>query len=254
MKKTITLLAILIIVMSTRLSFAQGISLYGSFGYGLGRGGNEWCSSSSFDDDWELKSIENHYLSIGKGIKLEGGFQVNLNENFGLRFGGGYSKLFPALEEEDKYQDQKYPDTDKRNASLFQLQCIGVLKYTKAKIHPYAGFGGGLFFANMSREGTMYLWGDEKYTDKVEYRFKPTLGFIGIFGFETSINTNLSFFAELNLQQVAFTIKEWEVVEAKEDGQDVLDEVDVDFEFSSHSHPYDNTRRPHPWHHLSALP
>lgn len=239
--KSYLIIVMLAIAISSGLSLAQEISLYGSLGYGVGRGGNEFDYSASYDEDYELTSIENHYLNIGKGMKLEGGFQFNLDSNFGLRIGGGYATLYPALESELDFKDQTNPDTDEYKASIYQLHCIGILKYKKTNISPYAGLGGGLFFANMNREGTMYLiqssfdpvtfqinYNEIKYEDKVEYRFKSTFGLIGIFGIETLINANFSFFAEVNLQQVAFTIKEWEVVKAKEGGQNVLDEIDVD--------------------------
>ncbi len=223
--------ALFITVMTAGPSYSQGLSLYTSLGYGLGRGGTEWCSSSVYNNSYDLTSVDNQYLSIGKGIKIEGGIQVNISENAGLRVGAGYSGMLPVLEDKDDYAYQMEPDIDKYKASLLQVQCIAVFKHTTANIRPYAGVGGGLVLADMSREGIYYItyWnGDIKMEDKVEYRFKPALGLIGILGFEAPVTQGLSFFAELNLQQVAFRIKEYEVVEYYVDGDDTLDNVDVD--------------------------
>jgi len=220
-----------IIVMTAGLSYGQGLSIYTSAGYGLGRGGTEWCTSNVYNNNYNLTSVDNQYLSIGKGIKLEGGVQVDINKNVGLRIGGEYSKMLPVLEDKDEYADPLEPDIDKYKASLLKVQCIAVFKHKAASIHPYAGIGGGLFLADMSREGIyhIYLWyGEIKMEDKVEYKFKPALGFIGLLGIETAITPELSFFAEVNLQQVAFRIKEYEVVKYSIDGEDSKDDIDLD--------------------------
>lgn len=225
-KMSITL-AIFVLFLAVEFAFSQGISIMGSMGYALGRGGNDFDYSASYNSDYEQTSLEDHYLSIGKGLKLDGSLQVDINKGFGLRIGGGYSKMMPTLEVEMDYHDQPKPDTDEYQASIINIHCLAILTHKTAGLNPYAGFGGGLFFVNMSLEEQSY-WGETLYEEKIEYSLGTTFGLLGVLGVESSLSDNLAFFAELNLQQVAFTLNEWEITKAVADGEDVLDEVDVD--------------------------
>lgn len=236
---------------------ARDLGVYGSFGYGLGRGGNFWASSLAFDDDYEVKGVEDHYLSIGKGLKFEGGVQDKLSENISLRVGGSYSRMVPSLRtkntgpSEYSWQDQTF------TGRVIHLQGILLFVKDSGTMRPYAGAGGGLFFAKMESEGPTWVCYDEDcdsygFVDmEMEYRFGSTIGFVAVLGFDYKLQGSSRLFAELNLQQVDFTIEEQELVKATEDGVDVRDKIELYGSEPGNKNTIvfekDSTKRRNPW-------
>jgi hypothetical protein len=236
---------------------ARDLGIYGSCGYSLGRGGNLWASSLAFDDDYEVKGVENHYLSIGKGLKFEGGVQEKLSKDISLRVGGGYSRLVPSLEAKNTgpsdylWQDQTY------TGRVIHLQGIVLFTADLKAVRPYAGLGGGLFFAKMKSEGPTWVCYDEDcnsygFVDMdIDFRFSRTIGFVGVLGFDYQLQGSSRLFAELNLQQVGFPLEERELTKATEDGKDVRDKIDLDPSQPGNQtavvYEKDSAKRPNPW-------
>ena len=72
---------------------AQGVGFYGFGGYGLGRGGDHWCSSETFNSSWDVTSVQDHYLNILKGFLFVGGLQIDFSNHVSMRLVGEYSKM-----------------------------------------------------------------------------------------------------------------------------------------------------------------
>ena len=238
-------------------SAARDFGVYGSFGYGFGRGGDFWASSLAFDSEYELEGVEDHYVSIGEGLKFEGGVQEKLSENVMLRVGGGYSRLVPSVRAKNtgpsdySWQDQTL------TGRIVYFQGLLLLTSNRETVRPYAGAGAGLFYAKTKTDGPTWVCYNEDCTDfgfvdmEMECRFGGTIGFTAVLGFDYPLQGGTRLFAELNLQQVGFTIEEQELIKATEDGEDVRNKI----EFSG-SEPgnenmivfeKDSTKRRNPW-------
>jgi hypothetical protein len=219
----------LIVLLSAGLTHAGEIGIFLSPGYALPLGGMETFDGEHFAaetyDNGDLTSVEDNYVSIGKGLKLEGGVQVAVDSHFAIRIGGGYSIFLPTLEIVEQGTDWK--DVQELKASVINVHAMGIVRYRAGNVIPYGGMGPGLFLASATSEMTYTEDAAEEFASS-DISFDPAIGFVGVLGVETEINDKLNFFAELNLQQAAFKASEWEVKEYTVDGVDELDEVDVD--------------------------
>jgi len=216
---------ILMIAATVATSGAQGVSVFGSVGYGLGRGGTYIGSSRTFSNSGDLISNEDHYASIGKGFKIDGGVQIAAAKSIAIRLGGGFSKM-PAIEEKDTFS--RSSETTTVNASFLHVDALLLVKTDIGSSRLYGGAGGGLFFASRSSEFDERDDSDQSQL-KYEGGFDPALGFIGVAGIELPLGgSNMGLFIEANLQQVSFLLTEEEIVEAKVNGRDVLNQVDID--------------------------
>lgn len=91
MKNSILVLAMIVLTGGAETA-AQEIHFFGSLGYGLGRGGNNAFRQQVFLNDEKIFPVEDLYLSIGEGVKLDGGIQAALGKYVGVRVSGGYSR------------------------------------------------------------------------------------------------------------------------------------------------------------------
>lgn len=213
---------------------ADNLGVYGSFGYSLGRGGNFWASSFAFDNEYEVTRVEDHYLSVGKGLKFEGGVQKKVSENISLRVGGGYSRMLPSLEAKNTGPSEYLWQDQISTGRIIHLQGMLLVTSGSGTLRPYAGAGGGLFFAKMKLDGPTWVCFNDGCSDfgfvdmEIEYRFSRAIGLVAVLGFDYPLRGSSRLFVELNLQQVGFTLEERELIKATEDGEDVRDKVDLD--------------------------
>jgi hypothetical protein len=228
MKNTFVVLgAMLMIAATVTTSWAQGISVFGSVGYGLGRGGTYVSSSETYSADFDLVSKEDIYASGGKGFKIDGGVQIAAMKSVAIRLGGGFSKM-PAIEEKDTFPGST--ETATANFSFLHVDALLLVKTDLGSATLYGGAGGGLFFGSGSTEYNERDGSDQSVA-KYEGGFDPALGFIGVAGIELPLGaSNMGLFIEANLQQVSFLLTEEKIVKATENGRDVLSQVDLDFD------------------------
>jgi hypothetical protein len=206
---------------------AQNLSFFGAVGYAFGRGGNDFTTSTTYTNGGLVKK-EDHYLSIGQGLKIDGGLHIPFGKSFELRLAGGYSKM-SALEAETIQQSSNVLEKYIYNASFFHFEALAIVIGDLGAAKFYTGAGGGLFFAEESRAGSFTDFTFPiKFEDKVEFRFNPAVGLVAVAGFKLPLAANnLCLFAEAHLEQVSFLPTEFEYVQYKINGEDALSTIDV---------------------------
>jgi len=213
-------------------SAARDFGFYGSFGYNFGRGGDFWASSLAFDAEYEVEGVEDHYVSLGEGLKFEGGVQEKLSENIALRVGGGYSRLAPSVRAKNTGPSEYLWQDQTLTGRIVYFQGLLLLTSNRESVRPYAGAGAGLFYAKAKTDGPTWVCYNEGCSEfgfvdmETEYRFGGTIGFTAVLGFDYPLRGGSRLFAELNMQQVGFTIEEQELIKATEDGVDVRDRIE----------------------------
>ena len=217
-------------ILSISTLFAQNLSVYVSGGYGLPRGEDFWNSSMTYNDAYELTHKEDHYMSIGKGIQIEGGVIHPLHSKVNLRIAGVYNTMSPELVVERRYQSDNEVDSDTYSAKWMGGRLDVLFAHPFERITSYAGVGCGLFFAELKRQGKDYITDQSLFQDEAVYRFHPALGLNGFLGVSKNISLKVSVFMEFYFQQMSFLAKEYEMLKAERDGISTLDEIDLNWE------------------------
>ena len=152
---------------------------------------------------------------------------------------------------EYSWQDQTF------TGRIIHLQGILLFTADLKTVRTYAVAGAGLFYAGIKSEGPTWVCYDDDCNNygfvdmEMELRFGSTIGFVAVLGFDCQLQGSSRLFAELNLQQVGFTIEEQELIKATEDGKDVRDKIELDGSEPGNKNTIvferNSTKRRHPW-------
>jgi len=208
---------------------AQNFSFHVSGGYGLPRGQNFLKSSMTYRDH-ELTQIEDHYMSIGKGIHVEGGVFFPLFPRIDLRIAGVYNTMSPKIVVKRHYGSDNPDDSETYTANWMGGRVDVIFTHPFEKITAFAGVGCGLFFAKLTHREEDYITDQSVFKYETVYRFNPALGLNVFLGLSKPVGSKVSMFMEIFFQQMSFLTKEQEMLKAEKDGVSILDEQDLDFE------------------------
>ncbi len=246
MKNFKKILLVLAISFVSSSMFAQGAYVSLNAGYGLGTStmSLENYGFTNYTGKTNSYTDEQIFLSLGKGINLNGAFGLMFNENLGAEIGVSYL-MGSETESESSYSSG---GLDKYTISSNMLRVAPSLVFSSnmGGFSPYAKFGvligkGTIDFANEYTSST----GDESITE-VELKGGMSFGLNAAVGALFTLSDNMSLFGEINMDNMNYSPTEGEVTKATYNGESQLDNMttrEKEIEYVD-SYTYDYTNPP----------
>ncbi|MBD3344092.1 MAG: hypothetical protein GF401_03415 [Chitinivibrionales bacterium] len=215
MKKLAVSLFLIFAVVSGVHAQDELLNLYASVGYGFPIGGRYVDSTYKYDSGNNplTDEMDDHYLNIGRGIKLDIGAAYRVMENIDARLGLEYSGGVPSITKEvESIDGVGGTTTSKYKYSQFGIKLYAVPNFRIVELlDMYLGVGAGVFFNFTSMEIVRTTDGPDKYEAKVDFKNKPSFAFLGLIGANYPLNDFAWLFTEINFAAMNVTAKEREV-------------------------------------------
>ncbi len=163
-------------------------------------------------------TLEQVYVSLGKGINIGGTFGYMFNENIGAELGVSYllGSKFTAM---DEYETGTTDYT--LSSKMLRINPSLVIASGLDDINPYAEFGLVIGMGSVTYEVDENYDGDKSNT-VIMLDGGLALGLSAAIGANFNINDNMSFFAEINMINMSYAPTKGEYTEATYNGTDEL--------------------------------
>jgi hypothetical protein len=217
------LLLYLFLVLTGSYSIAQSPYARVNVGYAL--------SAASQELGAEIESggnVTQKYGSLGQGINLGLGIGYHLNENVAAEL-GFYYLIGRKYEFKTAYNNRSQTTTI-TGRSLFFVPALVLSTDFEAELAPFVRTGliVGLPSIVTDAEEVEIVPMRTRTTETKERDYGGvSLGFSGALGIHYKIGDNLALFGEAQFNALSYRPSKWEIKESKENGQDVLDRINV---------------------------
>jgi hypothetical protein len=228
MKKTFT--SILLIILISGASFAQGIYLRAGGGYGFPVAtssiGENYLHTVVYDgvntiNNYSTKAVKGSY---GSGMNFNFAIGYKFNENFIFEISSQYLSS-TKYKTSDNYS---YTNTDPLNlssnvdnynattsAKAFLINPSFIFSAGFGKAAPYGRFGVVIGSPTVSGSDLSYYNGDgiDSTARKWEYSKGMSFGFQGAIGMNWKLTDKLDFYTEINYVSMAYYAGEWNLTQ-----------------------------------------
>ncbi|MEZ5084556.1 MAG: outer membrane beta-barrel protein [Bacteroidales bacterium] len=197
---------------------AQGAYVNVNVGYALCMGATTFEDFYNYTGGENSATIEQVYLSLGKGFNFGGTIGYMFNDNVGAELGLSYL-MGGKTEAKDQYTDGS--DTYTLSSNMFRFIPSIVVRAGDESVTPYAKFGAVIGTGSVMFEYEENYDGDVGMM-KTKMNGGIAFGINGALGVLFELGDNLDFFAEINAISMSYAPTKGEVTEATYNGTDLL--------------------------------
>jgi hypothetical protein len=179
------------------------VEFFGTLGYGFPVGGR-LLATSEREPTAGPSEEDDHFINMGRGLKLEGGAGIRVYETTTWQASLEYSAGLPRIVEEDldggtlTEVTYKFSTLGLKTMIMPRFEFLGLLDM-------YTGVGLGVFWGFFSLDATQ---SNPAASAKGNQDLTASLGFLGAFGGEVPLSDQLQLVGELGLEAMSFQVKE----------------------------------------------
>lgn len=220
MKKNYFKMVSLVFVFSllTTTLFAQGPYVGVNVGYGFNMGSQNINGINDYIKKNDWRTYDQIDVSFGKGLNLGVAFGYMFNENIGLELGISYligAKTIANYKSSDEVRDYTL------SSNMLRINPSLIIAAGFEKINPYAKVGMVIGSGSAMYEYYENDEGDIK-TRKMKLNGGLAFGLSSAVGIMFNLSDKMSFFGELNMINLSYAPTKGELVEAYDEGIDLL--------------------------------
>lgn len=212
MKKIIIALCIAVFSIVNSIAQDKTLGIFGSIGYGFGIGGQLYPTTRYTDNN--LVSRNDQYFNLGRGFKIDFGFDYFAMDNVSIQGAMAFSVGVPSFKFDSSTTENARKVNTEYKPSTFGIKVLVVPRFEILELlDMYVGVGTGLYFGKYEYEYTSRST-ENVITSKGVFKTTPSLGFLGQIGFDYPILDMMSIYSEIGFDMMSFALTSKKVDEA----------------------------------------